>query len=81
MYELIELYKLYGRPVRRSRESVLPYRGEPVYAGQVGEHNGSEVGGSRTYAKENCGCPSTAQDKGGPAAAAILSNGVLALSY
>ncbi len=38
-----------------------------------------EVGGSRTYA--NCGCPSTVQDKGGPAAAGILSNGVLALSY
>ncbi len=38
-----------------------------------------EVGGSRTYA--NWGCPSTVQDKGGPAAAGILSNGVLALSY
>ena len=38
-----------------------------------------EVGGSRTYA--NCGCPSTAQDKGGPAAAGILNNGVWVLSY
>lgn len=38
-----------------------------------------EVGGSRMYA--NCGCPSTAQDKGGLAAAGILNNGVWVLSY
>lgn len=39
-----------------------------------------EVRGPRTYAKENCGCPSTAQDKGGLAAARILNNGIWTLS-